>query len=899
MASPESVAAPAYDAVSLTFQESMAGRLQPTGRPQSELASFEVDVQISSLGAFLSDPNHAARLSGTVTYPPLGTRLRIEGGRFHLFSPDGASGMRQIVYRLPFRTHDDMHYCLCGHKDIQDDPDRIDLVEDMTRLHATLHQGSDETGPMIAAGELRFLLQDAPALIASMHLEGAQNLAEEVGARIAFASFLWGALREEYFKPFRLLYDTSYENLVFTGRLAGTGEEFFFVSGVHDRGFPWGDSEMFSDLLLVMGSGAGRRLYAITDRVLAGLELDVRRGRYRYKGPLYRLTSCTSTSFSAIERHDSSLEKVDAEIEFDFESQEFDTVPYPFPLVPEAVRKLSSNLQASLRGLLPSEHALGIQITPHRARLRAGSIALAGSPAAAEPATVFGECERGTFRNLKEPTLLYHYLCALSPGRGMARIQIAARTLRNDRTDWVKDQIDRYLGAVVNRWTSSEMRISPAGLAVVPVSPTVPDAAEPLKKSGSPVLEVNNDHFPTAVFQRRIVEVCDGAGEKMLALEEDMSLMRLEPVKCARKAKVASCRGELKLASLGEALDRSGFDTAVREAHVRSGKPREQFLVVIKPNFMFAYDKRDVSTYTDPELVGALVSRIRGLGFPTVKVVEAQSTYGEFFDHRSVGDMADYLGFTGYDVVDMTEDIDEYRDLSPALGRHPVSKTWRDADYRISFGKNKTHAYAFYSLCLKNIYGALPLANKFKEYHCGRDIYQTTIDYLRLFPVHFGIVDAWLSADGPFGVFADTGPNQTRTIIAGADIVAVDWVAATKMGIDPMVSKYMQLAVDVFGKPEIELVGDRGLYWPWLNVPAILPELAHKGMDAEYNFGNLLYSIAAHMDPARFQYRDKSIHVRLLRAITGPLRETFFLQTGRAATPLNKFFARLFYKLGS
>lgn len=88
MAPPASAVHPAYEAISLTFHESMAGRLQPTGRPQSELASFEVEVHISSLGAFLSEPNHAARLSGTVTYPPLGARLRIEGGQFHLLSTD-------------------------------------------------------------------------------------------------------------------------------------------------------------------------------------------------------------------------------------------------------------------------------------------------------------------------------------------------------------------------------------------------------------------------------------------------------------------------------------------------------------------------------------------------------------------------------------------------------------------------------------------------------------------------------------------------------------------------------------------------------------------------------------------------------------------------------------------
>ena len=137
--------------------------------------------------------------------------------------------------------------------------------------------------------------------------------------------------------------------------------------------------------------------------------------------------------------------------------------------------------------------------------------------------------------------------------------------------------------------------------------------------------------------------------------------------------------------------------------------------------------------------------------------------------------------------------------------------------------------YAYYTLTIKNIYGALPLANKFKEYHCGRGIYETTIEYLKAFPVEYGLVDASLSADGPFGIFADPAPNETNTIIGGNDLVAVDWIAASKMGIDPMISPYMKLAVEAFGKPEIRLVGDPNPYRPWLNVPVALTLFTNKG----------------------------------------------------------------------
>jgi len=86
-----------------------------------------------------------------------------------------------------------------------------------------------------------------------------------------------------------------------------------------------------------------------------------------------------------------------------------------------------------------------------------------------------------------------------------------------------------------------------------------------LRKLGEPVLEVNNDHFPTAIFQRRIVEVLDPSGQRCLALEDDMSLLRLEPVGTERKATVASIRDADKFAALNRVLGETGFD-AILEA---------------------------------------------------------------------------------------------------------------------------------------------------------------------------------------------------------------------------------------------------------------------------------------------------------------------------------------------
>jgi uncharacterized protein (DUF362 family) len=912
--------------VGLQFEESMAGYLgkgenDPTegvavGRRQGTQIRFDVRITISDLDRFLKVGKHKAELSGTVTCDLLGGTFEIFDGTFNLFSLDPETGMRQMVYSFGFRDADGQVYYFHGHKEIQDDRDKIDVVEDMTRLFITIYQGENEQAPVYGAGEMYFKLKDGPAMVSSMKVLGAKTMWQKVAAYSAFTSFAYGALRDEYLKDIHPYYDTRYENLVLSGSVRdGDGTRpFFLVSGEHDKGFPWGDGETFWDVMLVLGDGDGSyERYCITKRILEGLELDVESGTYRYQGPIFAVTEGYKTSLSQMHSGAKNLVEYDAKFEINFDTQPHDTVPFPFPVVGRLLRKLSKPWVKQLREALPAEYPLGINITPHNVRVYSGTLLISktGKDGTAENSNpleivadqTFGEAERSTFRNIKEPTMLYGYICAIRPAASAARIQIHSRTLRDEKEHWAKDQLDAFLGTIVSRTASAEMLVEGGQLSVKPFSRKDydPQSKKLFVKVGDPLIEINNDHYPTAVFQRRIIKVLDPTGEECLALEEDMSRMRLEPIDSDKKVTVASIKDEDKFDALDKALEETDFDKLVEGSLAASNKSKADFSIVIKPNFMFAYDKKDRTTYTDPELVEHLVKRLRFAGFENITVVEARSTYGEYFDRRSVREMAEYLGFdekVGYRVVDMTEDAQEDQHLGSHLGNHPVSAAWRDADFRISFAKNKTHAYAYYTLTLKNIYGALPMANKFKEYHCERDIYHTTIEYLSAFPVHFGLVDAYLSADGPFGIFADTCPNLTQTIIAGEDLVAVDWVAATKMGIDPMISQYMRLAVKAFGKPRIKLIGDGSMYRPWLNVPVVLTLFTHKGLDASYYFGNIFYSACAQMDDSHFSHKSNAVHIRLLRKLTVPLRRTFFKRNNEKPTWYNRLVSRVLYKLG-
>lgn len=903
--------------IGLGAKEYVEGRV--AGQQQNTPCHFDAKILIEDLDHFLQLGDHRARLEGTISFDPLGGTFPMEDGVFQLFSVDPGTGIRQMIYAFRFTARNGKKYYLRGQKWLKDDPG-FDLVEDITTLFTTVYDGPDEHAPLYGSGQLYFALNDAPALINSMEVTGIKwwevwKLGKKAQGKIAFMDFAWGEIRKTYLSDVDPLYETQYENLILSGKVGQDGAEkdFFLVSGKHDKGFPWGDDEIFWDVLLVVGDQAGGyQKYCMSDRVLQGMELNVAVGGYRYQGPIFALPQGYETRFSHMRNKDASLIECQADFTISFTAKPYEVTPFPFAIANNVLAKIATGLKWVIQGILPSEYLLGIFITPHTVMVKSGTLTITqggqGATYHLVPEKTFGEAERSTFKNIRQPVMLYGYICAVRPLAQMTRVQIHSNSLRSARQRLVKDQVDALLGALICRVASKEMLMTGGTLSIQDLGPQdgPPGNGAPLFiKLGTPLLEVNNDHFPTAVFQRRIILVQDPSGETCLAMEEDMDLMRVEAENSTQKVTVAAIKHPDKMQALDSALETTGFLDLVTAAWQASGKSKADFAIVIKPNFMFAYNKSDHTTFTDPELVAHLVQVLRTTGgFENLTVVEAQSTYGQYFNNRRVLELADYLGYAidgskGYKLVDLTEDRFEEENLGSHLGRHPVPLTWKNADFRISFAKNKTHAYAYYTLTLKNVYGALPLADKFSEYHTGRGIYHTTMEYLRAFPVHYGLIDAHQSADGPFGVFADPEPNVTETIIGGADLVAVDWVGASKMGLDPKISQYMELAVQAFGKPEINLVGDRNPYRPWLNVPVVLSLFTHDVLDANDYFGNLIYMAGAYMDESHFTHKSKSEFMKAARAALKPLQTAIFLQAGGEQTLANKLVSKFFAWLGS
>ena len=898
--------------VGLRFSETMSGYLaegvvdfeegEKKGREQGNSLSFDVAIEIESVSDFIKLSGQEAKLSGTLSYRLLGQNLPIRDGVFTLFKPDPARGARQMTYSFSFTGKDGKDYFLHGHKVIHDDPG-VDVLEDMTRLFTRICHGRRIDETPIASGILTFRLLDFPSMLASFEVTNTLSPITKLRTISAFVKFCYGEIRETYLPG--PVYSTRYENLVLRGKIVskeGDLRDFFFFSGIHDKDFPWGDDEIFWDIALIIRKGDDSwERYVLTDRRIENLKLDVGKGVYQYEGPIYQLLEGYSVSKADLERSPAPgrLRKMEAKIEIRFNCRPYPTVDVPFLVASNFEKLIPRQYREAVKGLLRSIGALGLHLTPNRVLVSEGQVTLKDESKTEtftlEANQTMGEAEISTLKNTRWPTLYYNYFCALNSESDQIYVKIRSDVFRKNRTDYLNDEVEQLLGKIISHMASMALDIRGDQWKILSG-----DEAISFKMKDENLLEINNDHFPTATFQRRVVAMTDDKGKLFYALEEDMDPHILRSINSDKLVKVAAIGDNDKFNALKSVLDVTEFFHKLDKVCESSGKSKEDFAIIVKPNFMFMYSTKDPSTYTDPELVEYLIDRMHERGYRNLAVAEARSTYGTFFTNREVKTVADYIGLKGrnYRIIDLSEDLEEYQ-FSGKLGKHPINREWKNADFRISFAKNKTHIYAYYTLTIKNIYGALPMENKFLEYHHERDIFSTTIEFIKHFPIHFGFIDAFVSADGPFGIFADKNPNKTETIIGSEDIVATDWVGAEKMGVDPMISDYMKQAIQAFGKPQINLVGDRTLYPGWVNAWDVFPPFLFKGMDKHYYFGNLFYSVFSYMDP-KFQYKDPSLARRFLRLLTDPITDLFFQKTkeGIFDRDLNQKLYELFHPHG-
>jgi cholesterol oxidase len=182
----------------LRFTERMAGTFSPEGGDEQPM-EFTLTVVADDLDEFLNDPEHRARLLGTVTSPALSDHpLTASGGEFQLFVADEArAGTREMRYRMNLASEEGRNVYFQGRKVVHDDRG-LDLWADTTTLLVSVHDGTSEEEPLVGRGVLRIDPRDFVRQLRTMEVTNAGSRVARMKAQARFGRFFAGVLFDTY-----------------------------------------------------------------------------------------------------------------------------------------------------------------------------------------------------------------------------------------------------------------------------------------------------------------------------------------------------------------------------------------------------------------------------------------------------------------------------------------------------------------------------------------------------------------------------------------------------------------------------------------------------------------------------------------------------------------------------
>ena len=240
---------------------------------------------------------------------------------------------------------------------------------------------------------------------------------------------------------------------------------------------------------------------------------------------------------------------------------------------------------------------------------------------------------------------------------------------------------------------------------------------------------------------------------------------------------------------------------------------------ILKDNISWHYPLPGANT-TPWQLEGAVLA-LRNAGFEDLACVQNKTVVTDAFKGEDLNHYLPILAREHVPVLYNFRDSDmkwvEYRPQARLRVLNSIfPEGIRLPDY--FFGKNvvhlptmKCHVYTTTTGAMKNAFGGLLNSNR---HYTHSWIHQTLVDLLAIQrEIHgglFAIMDGTTAGNGP-------GPRTLMPVIKGymlasADQVAIDAVAAKMMGFDPMRIEYLRLAHEArlgIGDPtEIQIVGE-------------------------------------------------------------------------------------------
>ncbi|HEY2291481.1 MAG TPA: alpha/beta fold hydrolase [Thermoanaerobaculia bacterium] len=194
----------------LQFTETMKGyfstqvkddyqKAEEQGRQAGSPMQFTLTIATDDLDALITQPEHAAGITGAVTAPALSAApMDVVEGTFNLFveNPEGVD-VRNMIYRLKLSAREGKTYFFTGFKKV-DDSSLLQLWPQTTTLYVTVYAGADDKGEVVGKGILHIEPLDFMHQMTTMKVTNAPNEKAEIAGMARFGMFFAGVLFHAY-----------------------------------------------------------------------------------------------------------------------------------------------------------------------------------------------------------------------------------------------------------------------------------------------------------------------------------------------------------------------------------------------------------------------------------------------------------------------------------------------------------------------------------------------------------------------------------------------------------------------------------------------------------------------------------------------------------------------------
>jgi len=169
------------------------------GKEDGSLFRFIVTIESDDVETMMKNPDHKARLFGTVTAPALSSEaLTATAGEFYLFVKDpNLPDTKLMRYKMRLMSEEGKVYYFDGRKIVHNDRG-FDIWADTTTLYITVYEGGNESGPVVGKGILKILPKDLQQQMRTMQATNADSMQHRLATLTRFGRFFAGELFDTY-----------------------------------------------------------------------------------------------------------------------------------------------------------------------------------------------------------------------------------------------------------------------------------------------------------------------------------------------------------------------------------------------------------------------------------------------------------------------------------------------------------------------------------------------------------------------------------------------------------------------------------------------------------------------------------------------------------------------------